>query len=49
MFFLKKPRHPFVLENSTPMVSYESFLIENAWNMANRSEFVKIVIFLWVF
>ena len=42
------PRHPIVLEKSTPPWFRTSFH-ENAWNMANRSIFVKIVIFVSFF
>ena len=42
------PRHPIVLEKSTPPWFRTSFH-ENAWNMANRSNFVKIVIFVSFF
>ena len=42
------PRHPIVLEKSTPPWFRTSFH-ENAWNMANRSNFVKIVTFVSFF
>ena len=42
------PRHPIVLEKSTPPWFRTSFH-ENAWNMANRSNFVKIVTFVLFF
>ena len=41
-------RHPIVLEKSTTPWFRTSFH-ENAWNMANRSNFVKIVIFVSFF
>ena len=46
--FIYIPRHPIVLEKSTPPWFRTSFH-ENTWNMANRSNFVEIVIFVSFF
>ena len=48
ILYIYIPRHPIVLEKSTPPWFRTSFH-ENTWNMANRSNFVEIVIFVSFF
>ena len=44
VIFLVPTRHPFVLEKRTPPCLVLTSFHENVWNMANRANFVKIVI-----